>query len=126
MGDWRNKRMRDERREMSKLEPRTVALIRVATAIAKGDEAQLRERMTVARAAQVPAEWMEELLLQSLHNVGYPLTLMAFGVLREGGRALGQGAGGPPPGHLGLWEEGGAERCAGRYGGTYHKTLLHL
>src|SRR5439155_13088739 len=83
MGDWRNKRMRDDRREMSKLEPRTVALIRVATAIAKGDEAQLRERMTVARAAQVPAEWMEELLLQSLHNVGYPLTLMAFGVWRE-------------------------------------------
>ncbi len=75
--------MRDERSEMSKLEPRTVALIRVATAIAKGDEAQLRERMTVARAAAVPAEWMEELLLQSLHNVGYPLTLMAFGVWRE-------------------------------------------
>ena len=77
--------MRDESRAMSKLEPRTVALIRVATAIAKGDEAQLRERMTVARAAQVPAEWMEELLLQSLHNVGYPLTLMAFhrGTSRE-------------------------------------------
>src|SRR3989442_13415611 len=94
MGDWRNKRMRDERREMSKLEPRTVALIRVATAIAKGDEAQLRERMTVARAAQVPAEWMEELLLQSLHNVGYPLTLMAFGVWRAISWPPGHAAGG--------------------------------
>src|SRR5947208_15031660 len=68
---------------MSMLEPQTIALIRVATAIAQGEEALLRERMTVARAAKVPTEWVEELLLQSLLNVGYPLTRMAFGIWRE-------------------------------------------
>src|SRR2546427_13085093 len=83
MGGWRAKRMREERGETSKLDPQAVALIRVATAIAKGDETVLRERMTAARAAQVPTEWVDELLLQSLLNVGYPLTLMAFGVWRE-------------------------------------------
>ena len=118
--------MRDERREVSKLEPRTVALIRVATAIAKGDEAQLRERMTVARAAQVPAEWMEELLLQSLHNVGYPLTLMAFGVWREVAGPVAKAGEDLAHDHWALWKERGAKLCAEVYGRTYHKLLLNL
>src|SRR6267378_2327975 len=65
------------------LDPQTVALVRVAAAIATGDDQALRDRMTAARAAGVPALWMEELLLQSLLNVGYPLTLAAFAVWRE-------------------------------------------
>src|SRR3989442_2085680 len=65
------------------LDPQTIALVRVAAAIAKGDDAALRDRMKAARSAGVPAVWIEELLLQSLLNVGDPLTLVAFAVWRE-------------------------------------------
>ena len=65
------------------LDPQTLALVRIATATATGNEAALRERMIAARAARVPPVWVEELLLQSFLNVGYPLALVAFGVWRE-------------------------------------------
>src|SRR2546422_857769 len=65
------------------LDAPTTALVRVAAAIALSDDAALRDRMKAARGAGVPALWMEELLLQSLLNVGYPLTLVAFAVWRE-------------------------------------------
>src|SRR5258708_35443050 len=64
------------------LDHRTIALIRVALAIAIGDEAKARERMIAARAAGVPDQWVDEILLQSFLNVGYPLALMAVGVWR--------------------------------------------
>src|SRR6185503_11028757 len=65
------------------LDAPTLALVRIATATATGDESTLRERMIAARAADVPAAWVEELLLQGFLNVGYPLTLVAFAVWRE-------------------------------------------
>src|SRR3989442_7103031 len=111
---------------MSKLGPQAVALIRVATAIAKGDEAVLRERMTAARAAKVPAEWVEELLLQSFLNVGYPLTLMAFGVWREVAGPVSKAGEDLAHDHWALWKERGAKLCAEVYGRTYHKLLLNL
>src|SRR2546422_8957626 len=101
MGGWRNKRMGEEGRGKGTLDARTLALIRVATAIAKGDEAVLRERMTAARAAHVPTEWVDELLLQSLLNVGHPLTLMAFGVRREAARPWAKAGGDIIDGHVG-------------------------
>src|SRR4051812_3088580 len=65
------------------LDEKTVALVRIAGAIATGDEEKLRARMIAARAIAVPALWVEEVLLQSFLNVGYPLTLVAFGVWRS-------------------------------------------
>ena len=111
---------------MGMLEPQTMALIRVATAIAQGDEALQRERMTLARAAKVPAEWMEELLLQSLLNVGYPLTLMAFGVWREVAGPVVKAGEDLTHDRWALWKERGAKLCAEVYGRTYHKLLLNL
>src|SRR5258707_3452461 len=64
------------------LDSRTLALIRVALAIAIGDETKARERMIAARAAGVPDQWTDAILLQSFLNVGYPLALMAFVVCR--------------------------------------------
>src|ERR1041384_4064729 len=64
------------------LDEQTLALVRVAVVTPTGDEQKLRDRMTAARAARVPSLWMEELLLQSFLNVGYPLALVAFGVWR--------------------------------------------
>ena len=66
------------------LDPRTI------DAGARGDGREpgrrigaTRERMQAARGAGVPALWMEELLLQSFLNVGYPLTLAAFAIWRD-------------------------------------------
>lgn len=110
----------------SSLDAATVALVRVAAAIALGDEARVRERMRAARAANVPGVWMEELLLQSLLNVGYPLALVAFAAWRKvAGRAS----------HVGerlahaeweRWAQRGAEACRVVYGRAYHKLLLNL
>src|SRR3989442_14352935 len=71
------------RRVTVSLDPQTLALVRIAGATATGDEARLRERMIAARAIDVPPLWVEELLLQSFLNVGYPLALVAFGVWRS-------------------------------------------
>lgn len=103
----------------------TVALVRVAMAIARGDEAVTRERMRAARAAAAPDLWVDELLLQSVLNVGYPLTLAAFAVWRElagpadGGESLLHG-------EHGRWAKRGETLCAEVYGRTYHKLLLNL
>ena len=35
------------------------------------------------RSSQVPAAWVEELMLQSVLMVGYPRALIAFGVWRK-------------------------------------------
>src|SRR3989475_8741282 len=65
------------------LDPQTLALVRIAAATATGDEVKLRDRMIAARAVHVPPHWVDELLLQSFLNVGYPLALVAFGVWRS-------------------------------------------
>jgi 4-carboxymuconolactone decarboxylase len=104
----------------------TLALVRAAIAVARGREDELRQRFAAARAAGVPAQWIEELLLQSFLNVGYPLALVAFGVWRE--------VNGPdvPTGEdlshdeWERWKERGAEVCGAVYGRTYHKLLVNL
>ncbi len=108
------------------LDPKTVALVRVTLAIARGDEAATRDRMRAARATGVPALWVEELLLQSLLNVGYPLSLAAFAVWRElAGPSKHEGEPLRHGDHL-RWTERGQVLCADVYGRTYHKLLVNL
>src|SRR2546428_1413000 len=64
------------------LDAQTTALVRAAAALAEGKIAELKQRFVAARAAGVPDLWVEELLLQSLLLVGYPLALVAFGLWR--------------------------------------------
>lgn len=108
------------------LDARTVALVRVATAVAKGEQGLLRDRMRAARGAGVPGPWMEELLLQSLLNVGYPLSLVAFAVWREVAGPLEDP--GEPIEHRDweTWVARGEQACRAVYGRTYHKLLVHL
>src|SRR2546425_10472253 len=91
MEDWRNEKMGEQGAGSSTmsagpappLEPKTAALVRVAAAIAAGETAELEARLGAARGTGVPVLWIEELLLQSLLVVGYPLALVAFGVWRK-------------------------------------------
>src|SRR5256885_13101191 len=155
MGSWRNEKMRERGSgtgnmgegglprgdapgsdERDALDPATTALVRVAAALAEGKVAVLRDRFVAARTARVPDRWIEELLLQSLLVVGYPLALVAFGVWREVQGPLSgpsDGGGGGGGGGEGLahedWQSGatrGNEGRAAAYGRDYHKRPLNL
>src|SRR5438093_12140041 len=108
------------------LDPQTLALVQIAVATATGDEDKLRKRMTAARAAGVPSLWVEELLLQSFLNVGYPLALVAFGVWRSVAGPVVEA--GEPIAHpeWERWTKRGVAACGEVYGRTYHKLMLNL
>ena len=112
------------------LDAKTVALVRAAAALAEGHITELEQRFRDARAAGVPDLWVEELLLQSLLLVGYPLALVAFGVWREvtGPIARGGDSAGEELAHeeWQAWAERGAQVCAAVYGRAYHKLLVNL
>src|SRR2546427_7209193 len=112
------------------LDAKTVALVRAAAALAEGKIAELEQRFRDARAAGVPDLWVEELLLQSLLLVGYPLALVAFGVWREvtGPIAKGGDSAAEELAHeeWQAWAERGAQGCAAVYGRAYHKLLVNL
>lgn len=104
------------------LDPETRDLVRFAAAIAQGYEPELRERVGPLRRAQVPVQWVEELLLQSLLFVGYPRTLVAMAAWRKF-------SGVPAPrddadalyDHVGDWTARGQATCEVIYGENYEK-----
>jgi 4-carboxymuconolactone decarboxylase len=103
--------------------------VRAAAAIAAGDAGELKVRLAAARERGTPTLWIEELLLQSLLVVGYPLALVAFGVWRElTGPLPQQGDGAEQLAHADWesWEERGAVVCRAVYGRAYHKLLVNL
>ena len=123
-----------EKRSMSEtgapaLDARTAALVRVAVAVARGKAPELEMRFAAARDARVPGLWIEELLLQSMLVVGYPLALVAFGTWRGlGARIEGDGAGPEDLAHADweAWAARGAVVCREVYGRAYHKLLVNL
>src|SRR3989442_14958195 len=114
------------------LDAKTVALVRAAAALAEGRITELEQRFREARAAGVPDLWVEELLLQSLLLVGYPLALVGFGVWREVTGPIAQGGGGAGAGEELAheewqgWAERGAQVGAAVYGRAYHKLPVNL
>jgi 4-carboxymuconolactone decarboxylase len=116
------------RRVTVSLDPQTLSLVRIAVATATGDETKLRARMVAARAAHVPPQWVDELLLQSFLNVGYPLALVAFGVWRRVAGPVLESEKGEAIAHPNweLWTKRGVTACGEVYGRTYHKLMLNL
>ncbi len=104
------------------LDPQTRDLVRFAAAIAQGYEQELRERVGKLRSSQVPAGWVEELLLQSVLMAGYPRALVAFSIWRRFGGA-------PAPdadpdqdyARAAEWTGRGEELCEIVYGENYRK-----
>ncbi|HET7601038.1 MAG TPA: carboxymuconolactone decarboxylase family protein [Gemmatimonadales bacterium] len=104
------------------LDAQTRDLVRFAAAVAQGYEPELRERVGPLRASQVPTQWVEELLLQSVLMCGYPRALVAFGIWRKF-------SGVPAPAEdpsaqytdVGEWTRRGEETCAIVYGDNYRK-----
>src|SRR5213083_3092338 len=111
------------------LDAPTAALVRVAAAVARGNGPELKARFAAARDARVPGLWIEELLLQSMLVVGYPLALVAFGAWRAvGGPAPVEGDGAEDLAHADWesWTARGAAVCRAVYGRAYHKLLVNL
>jgi 4-carboxymuconolactone decarboxylase len=137
MEDWSNEKMKERggaRRTMTdgagpQLDAQTAALVRVAAAVARGKVPELKARFAAAREARVPGLWIEELLLQSMLVVGYPLALVAFGAWRGvGGPAPVEGDGAEDLAHADweAWAARGAAVCREVYGRAYHKLLMNL
>src|SRR6266487_4242397 len=137
MEDWSNEKMKEGsvgERTMTEgagpvLDAQTAALVRVAAAVARGNTAELKTRLAGARDARVPGLWIEELLLQSMLVVGYPLALVAFAAWRGvGGPAPIEGDGAEDLAHADwqAWAARGAAVCREVYGRAYHKLLVNL
>src|ERR1043166_2321443 len=134
MGGSSNKKMEAPargRRNMSPgpLDPATAALVRLAAAVAAGDVSPLPERLAGPPAAGGPPPGVGGRVLQSMLVVGYPLTLVAFGVWREvAGPAARVGHAAEPLAHEDwqAWADRGAAVCRAVYGRAYHKLLLNL
>ena len=108
------------------LDAPTRALVRLAAIISAGDEATMRAAL-VRAAVEVPAEWVEELILQSYLFAGFPRTLNA---MREWRRASGRKAPKDDPGaHIDeapQWEADGMETCARVYGPFYERLRPNI
>jgi 4-carboxymuconolactone decarboxylase len=104
------------------LDTQTRDLVRFAAAIAQGYEPELRDRVGPLRSSQVPAIWVEELLLQSVLMVGYPRALIAFTVWRKVS-GLEASPGDPDADYSGAaeWTRRGEELCGVVYGENYLK-----
>jgi 4-carboxymuconolactone decarboxylase len=107
---------------MTSLDRPTQVLVRLASAIATGRRELVEERCRAARTEDVPAVWVDELLLQSVLMVGYPLSLTAAAIWREvaDGPAvsLEDGTG---HGSQAEWQARGEAACRIIYGGNYAK-----
>ncbi len=104
------------------LDPHTLSLVQLAAAVAQGYEPELRERVSHAFVSKVPAEWVQEMLLQSVLMVGYPRALVGFTVWDEVSRV-----GGPEVDedssydNVPEWLCRGEDVCTQVYGGNYSR-----
>lgn len=113
--------------ETMPLDSPTLALVRLAAAIAVGEEPAMRQAFAGALEAGVDPAWVEELLLQSILMAGYPRAIVAFGLWRKV-------SGIPAPvedadsgyGNLPEWEARGAQTCARVYGGNYARLRQNI
>ena len=118
------------------LDSQTRSLIVLAARIAGGDEASVREAFTQAFAADVPGQWIEELVLQSYLFCGFPRALNAA---REWRRQTPRSApsaqaqlDAPAAEHAGdtdqvsEWRLRGEATCAAVYDGMYEKLRFNV
>lgn len=102
-----------------------VALVRLAAAVAGGDEPAVRE--AVIAAVPVRPEWVEEVILQSYLFAGFPRALNAA---REWRKASGRPAPLRDPGEdharADEWAARGAETCAVVYGAFYSRLRHNI
>lgn len=105
----------------------TRSLVRLSAVIAVGTEADIRVAMTAATRAHVPAEWIEEAILQSYLFAGFPRALNAA---REWRRISGRPAPLDDEGmhheNVDAWRRRGEATCATVYGPFYERLRPNI
>jgi 4-carboxymuconolactone decarboxylase len=108
---------------LSTLDEPTRILVRLAARIAAGDESSMRAAFADARDV-VPAQWVEELVLQSYLFSGFPRSLNAMRewrrLTRNTAPAVGEGSG-PDE-----WRRRGEATCRLVYGEMYDRLRVNI
>jgi 4-carboxymuconolactone decarboxylase len=99
----------------------TRALIRLAAAMAGGRDEVLAERAREAVEAQVPAIWVDELLLLSMLMVGWPRALGAAAVWRRESGVRAPATDASASETLETWRARGEALCRVVYGSNYER-----
>lgn len=108
------------------LDPPTVALVRLAAAIAAGGEADVRAALAAAVAERVPPPWIDELVLQSYLFSGFPRALNAAREWRRMAPAAAPAESAADPARAGDWLARGESTCAAVYGDMYDKLRRNV
>lgn len=105
----------------------TLALLRLAAAIASGGREVLHAAAATAATAPLTSEVVDELLLQSVLTVGWPRTLTAAATWR---RVASHAAPGEDPDEdytrSAAWEARGEATCRTVYGSNYDKLRANV
>lgn len=107
------------------LDEPTRALVVLSATITGGNDRQIRDALTRA-ATDIPAMWVEELLLQSYLFAGFPRALNAT---REWRRVEPDPLVGNAPVDIDRWRADGEATCAAVYGSMYDRlreNIRHL
>jgi 4-carboxymuconolactone decarboxylase len=111
---------------LESLDAPTRALVRLAAVVAVGDEPALRAALAES-VPVVPAQWVEELILQSYLFAGFPRALNA---MREWRRASGRRAPADDPiarhDSATTWAAEGEVTCAAVYGPFYERLRVNI
>lgn len=108
------------------LDAPTIALIRLSAAIASEREPGVRAAFEAAAAAQVPARWVDELVLQSHLFSGFPRALNAAREWRRIVPAPAPSESADDPARAGDWLARGEAICAAVYGSMYEKLRRNV
>jgi len=105
------------------LDDATEALVVLSAIVTGGTDRQIREAITRA-ATDIPARWVEELLLQSYLFAGFPRALNA---MREWRRLTGQHAlPSVEAADLNEWRRRGEATCEQVYGEMYERLRVNI
>lgn len=108
---------------LSSLDDATRALVRLAAVVTAGAEHEVREGIAQLTPA-IPAEWVEELLLQTYLFAGFPRALNAMREWRRTGARPHSDA--PSAGGMDEWRRDGEETCAAVYGDMYERLRENI
>ena len=109
------------------LDEATRELVRLAAVISSGTEAEIRGAMSRVADGEVPAAWIEELILQTYLFAGFPRGLNA---MREWRRASGHAAPDRDEGErldaTLQWAQQGERTCHTVYGEMYQRLRVNI
>jgi 4-carboxymuconolactone decarboxylase len=109
------------RATLTRLDAATRALVRLAATITGGSERDVRDAL--AASAIIPAEWTEELILQTYLFAGFPRALNA---MREWRRIQPAAVTSVNNGSPQEWRRDGEKTCAAVYGEMYDRLRANI